>query len=154
MADTRIQLEVEDWIRRNWMPQQFGQKFQRDNLGLSSGGVFEFDAVSEDGKIVSSISTAGAKTATGRHAVGKLMKIRSDMFFLLLAQAQRRLVVLTEPDMFELCQKELKAGRIPPSIEFHRAQIPDDLLRRLKVARDEASKEAPQLRRIPLVRRP
>ena len=28
MADTRIQLEVEDWVRRNWMPTHFGRDFR------------------------------------------------------------------------------------------------------------------------------
>ncbi len=51
MADTRIQIQVEDWIRRNWMPKKFGQKFHRERLQLSSGGVFDFDAVSADNKI-------------------------------------------------------------------------------------------------------
>jgi len=37
-----------------------------------SGGVFDFDAVSDDGKIVASISTSGSKTATGKYAVGKM----------------------------------------------------------------------------------
>jgi len=141
MADTRVQLEVEDWVRRNWMPRQFGQKFYRERARLSSGGVFDFDAVSEDGKIVATISTSGARTATGKLAVGKLLKIRSDMFFLLLAKAERRLVVLTEPDMLELCQKEKERGRVPDSIEFYLADIPEELRERLRTARKKASRE-------------
>jgi hypothetical protein len=141
MAVTRIQIEVEDWVRRNWMPQQFGQNFYRERLSLISGGVFDFDAVSEDHKIVATISTSGSKTATGKHAVGKLHKIRSDMFFLLLVDADRRLVILTEPDMFELCKKEAEGGRVPSSIEFFCTQIPDDLAVRLRSARQVASKE-------------
>jgi hypothetical protein len=27
MADTRIQVEAEDWIRRNWLPVKFNQQF-------------------------------------------------------------------------------------------------------------------------------
>ena len=141
MADTHVQLEVEDWIRRNWMPAQFGQKFHRDRLRLSSGGVFDFDAVSENGTIVANISTSGATTASGRRAVGKLLKIRSDMFFLLLAEVERRLVVLTEPDMLELCQEEKERGRVPSSIEFCVANIPDELAQRLRRARRKASRE-------------
>lgn len=63
MADTRIQLEVEDWVRRNWMPTQYGSKFSRERLPLRSGGVFDFDAVSEDRSIVGTISTSGARTS-------------------------------------------------------------------------------------------
>jgi len=141
MADTRVQLEVEDWVRRNWMPKEFGQNFVRERIRLAPGGVFDFDAVSSDGKIVATISTSGATTASGKRAVGKLLKIRSDMFFLLLAAADRRIVVLTEEDMCDLCMSEVEAGRIPPAIEFAHAQIPDELDDRLRQSRKRASKE-------------
>jgi len=111
MADTRVQLEVEDWVRLHWMPAKFGQKFHHERVGLSAGGVFDFDAVSEDRNIVGTISTSGAKTASGKHAVGKLLKIRSDMLFLVMAKAQRRVVVLTERGTFDLCRKESEGGR-------------------------------------------
>lgn len=52
MADTRVQLDVEDWLRRNWMPTQYGTSFFRERLRLRSGGVFDFDAVSADHSIV------------------------------------------------------------------------------------------------------
>src|ERR1022692_2333744 len=47
MADTRVRLEVEDSVRRNWMAAEFGTKSSRERLPLRSGGVFDFDAVSE-----------------------------------------------------------------------------------------------------------
>ena len=97
MADTRVQLEVEDWVRRHWMSEKYGQKFHRERIRLSSGGFFDFDAVSDDQQTVATISTSGSKTASGKLAVGKMLKIRSDMFFLLLAQSRRWLVILTEP---------------------------------------------------------
>ena len=37
MADTRAQLEVEDWVRKNWMATQYGMKFSRERLPLRSG---------------------------------------------------------------------------------------------------------------------
>jgi len=142
MADTRIQVEVEDWVCREWMPNTFGQKFHRERLRLSSGGIFDFDAVSEDSKIVATISTSGSKTASGKNASGKVFKIRSDMFFLLLVPGiQRRIVVLTENDMVELCRKEREDGRVPNSIEFFHAEIPEALRTRLRNARGVASKE-------------
>jgi len=141
MADTRVQLEVEDWVRREWMPKRFGQQFFRERVPLSPGGVFDFDAVSGDRKIVAAISTSGAVTASGKHAVGKMLKIRSDMYFLLLAEAERRLVVLTEKDMFDRCKKEAEGGRVPPSIEFVHAEIPSDLEAKLRTSRGNASNE-------------
>lgn len=142
MADTRVQLEVEDWVRENWMSQTYGQQFNRNRLKLISGGVFDFDAVSNDRSIAACISTSGSKTSGGKHAVGKVLKLRSDMLFLYMAQSvSRRLIVLTEADMLERCEREASGGRVPPGIEFVLAPIPVDLQTRLKEARAAASKE-------------
>ncbi len=141
MADTRVQTEVEDWLRANWFPKEYGQRFRRERLKLRSGGVFDFDAVSDDGKIVASISTGGSKTASGKYAVGKMMKIRSDLYFLLLIEAERKVVVFTEQDMVDQFKQEVEGGRVPSEIEFAFAEIPDELRRRLEKAREKASKE-------------
>lgn len=142
MAETRTQLKVEDWIRDKWMPEKFGQKFYLRSLRLSSGGLFNFDCVSEDHRIVALISTSGAKTARGKPAAGKLRKIRSDLYFLLLVpNIEQRMVILTEPDMAELCEKEKENGRIPSYIEFFHAKIPKNLIAKLRIAREYASKE-------------
>jgi hypothetical protein len=141
MADTRIQLDVEDWVRRNWMQDQYGCRFSRERLPLLSGGVFDFDAVSDDRLIVAAISTSGSKTSSGKNAVGKLFKLRSDMLFLTLVQAKRRIIVLTERDMCDQCDKEYSAGRVPREIEFVCATIPDELRARLVLARSRASSE-------------
>ena len=141
MADTRVQLEVEDWVRKTWLLEKLGQPFSRERIKLTSGGVFDFDAVNGDSSIVASISTSRARTATGKHGVGKMMKLRSDMFFLLLAPAKRRLVILTDQSMFDACQKELGAGRIPASIEILYAEIPDEMGTRLESSQQAASRE-------------
>jgi len=126
---------------RDWMQTHYGESFYRERLQLTSGGYFDFDAVNSDKTIAATISTSGAKTASGKHAVGKLLKIRSDMYFLLLANVQRRIVVLTESDMYELCQKESAGGRVHSSIEFVHVEIPAELGTRLKTARSKASEE-------------
>jgi hypothetical protein len=141
VADTRIQLEVEDWIRRNWMASQYGMRFTRERLPLRSGGVFDFDAVSEDHSIVATISTSGSRTGGGKHAVGKILKLRSDMVFLTMVDAKRRLIVLSERDMCDQCEREAAGGRVPPEIEFACAAIPDELRARLVAARLKASTE-------------
>jgi hypothetical protein len=149
MADTRCQLECEDWVRQEWMPNRFGQAFHRDRVRLSSGGVFDFDAVSADGATIATISTSGAKTSGGKHAVGKLMKLRSDMLFLLLASPKRALMILTEHDMYELCEKEKEGGRAPRNIEFHHAPLPPDLAAKLRLAKQVSSDEVSPRRAIP-----
>jgi hypothetical protein len=76
--------------------------------------------------IVTTISTSGSKTSGGKHAVGKILKLRSDMFFLTMVEAQRRVIVLTEQDMCDQCEKESAGGRVPPEIDFVCAVIPDE----------------------------
>src|SRR5579884_4396618 len=144
MADTRCQLECEDWVRLNVLPQRFGQPFHRERLKLSSGGVFDFDAVSADRQIAATISTSGATTASGKDAVGKVMKLRSDMLFLLLAERPKSLVVLTERDVYDLCLRERQGGRVPTAIEFLYAELPADLAARLRMARSASSSEVSQ----------
>jgi len=124
------------------MPANFGMKFSRERLPLKSGGVFDFDAVSEDTSIVATISTSGSKTSSGKHAVGKILKLRSDMLFLTLVEAKRRVIVLTQPDMLDQCQKEFAGGRVPKEIEFVWAQIPAELNERLIASRLKASTES------------
>lgn len=146
MADTRVQLEVEDWVRRNWMAEHFGARFSRERLPLRSGGVFDFDAVNEDHTIVATISTSGAKTSGGKYATGKILKLRSDMLFLTMVDAKRRIIVLTEHDMFDQCEKEVAGGRVPPEIEFICADLPVQLNDMLAKARLKASGESGGLR--------
>lgn len=141
MADTRVQLEVEDWVRLNWLPTKFGINFFRERLPLRSGGVFDFDAVSADRKIVTTISTSASKTSSGKHAVGKILKLRSDMLFLTMVQAEKRIIVLTEQDMLAQCEKEKSGGRVPPEIDFICAEIPSTLRSKLDSARAKASAE-------------
>lgn len=141
MADTRAQIEAEDWVRQVWMLKHLGKEFFRERVKLSSGGVFDFDAVTQDRTIVATISTSGSRTASGKHAVGKVMKIRSDLYFLLLADAERRLCVLTERDMYDWCLQEVKLGRVPRSIEFMHVDLPADLRNKLAASRAVASRE-------------
>src|SRR2546423_232168 len=147
MADTRCQLECEDWVRREWMPTHFGQSFYRERVPLNTGAVFDFDAVSADKTIVASISTSGARTAAGKHAGGKLMKLRADMLFLLLSEAPRKVMVLCEADMHALCQRERDGGRVPKEIEFVHAPLPDELAFKLVAARKLASDEVSPLKK-------
>jgi hypothetical protein len=141
VADTRVQVEVERWVREHWLPQAYGQPFRQRQLTLSSGGKFVFDAVSDDGRVVVTVSTSGAKTATGRHGAGKLQKIRADALFLLLSAAREPALVFTERDMFELCQREAQKGRLPAGFKIILAQIPVDLQKRLQQARLTSSRE-------------
>jgi hypothetical protein len=84
----------------------------------------------------------GFQVFNGFKTVGKLLKLRSDMLFLLLArEPERRFIILTEQDMYDVCLKEKKGGRVPENIEFKLAEIPEELRKKLNLARENASKE-------------
>lgn len=51
------------------------------------------------------------------------------------------MIVLTERDMCDQCEREAAGGRVPPEIEFACATIADDLRVRLVAARLKASEE-------------
>ena len=141
MADTRCQIECEAWVRDVWLTHHLKQSFSERNIPLQSGGNFKFDAVSEDGTIVASISTSRAAMSGGKKGVGKLMKIRSDMLFHLLALAPRHVMVFTESCMYESVVAEKRRGRVPSQIELIRVELPPELSVRLAASRDRSSKE-------------
>lgn len=141
MADSSFQRQVEQWVRDHCLAERYSQRFSREKVRLSSGGEYSFDAVSADRQIVATISTSGSRTASGKMGAAKLHKIRADLYFLLLAPAARRVVVLTEADMMQLCEKERADGRIPQGVELLHAVLPRQLVDALKAARKIASRE-------------
>jgi hypothetical protein len=145
MANSFVQLIAENWIRDNWLPKEFGQSFQLMSLQLAPGGRFKFDAVSEDSSIIVNISTSSAKTARGKHGSGKIQKIRADMLLLLMAPADKRLIVLTEIDMFNFWEAEKRSGRVPVEIEFLHVELPPDILDSLVQAQSTAADEVTPL---------
>lgn len=141
MASSHVQRECEEWIVQHWLPQQYGVAFAKRKLQMQARGHFEFDAVSVDDRIVANISTATAVTHRNRIAAGKKSKIRADCLMLALVEAQRRVLVLTEPCMFDLTSAEQMNGRLPLNIEIVRAELSPDLSQKLRVARGVASEE-------------
>ncbi|WAC05326.1 MAG: hypothetical protein OS112_01470 [Methanoregula sp.] len=142
MADTTVQREVERWIRKYWMPDHFKEDFETKKLKLSSGGDFKFDAVNKENTIVANISTSSAVTARGKRAIGKLHKIRADLYFLLLLQnVKRKLLIFTEKDMVQYWENEKLNGRMPQDIEIHHAVLTEDIQVKLNTAKKVASDE-------------
>lgn len=64
------------------------------------------------------------------------------MYFLLLLPAlTRRLVILTEADMYDRCMQEVSEGRVPSEIRFALVELPPDLQEALSKAQKAASDE-------------
>ncbi len=132
MADTTVQREVAGWLREHWLSSKYRQAFTARRLLLSSGGTFEFDAVSQDGKIAATISTSQSLTAGGKQGSGKPQKIRADALFLLLAEVEEQILLFSEQDMFKLVEGEFERGRLPTNLKIMLANLPADLKNRLE----------------------
>ena len=141
MADSKAQRVAEIWIRENWLPLKFKKPFVKKRLPLRPGGQFEFDGVSSDGRTAVCISTCCGLRSSGKKATPKLHKIRSDALFLLLADVDRRVIVFSDQQMFDLCQAEIKAGRFPRDIDIEIVSLPAELEAALVLGRRLAAEE-------------
>ena len=61
----------------------------------------KFDAVSEDSTVVASIKSHGWKTKGGKRPAGKIGEIYQALYFLSLAQAKSKLLILTNRETYE-----------------------------------------------------
>lgn len=143
MADTRIQHDAEEWIIDNGLVLHFPcNTFHGKKLELIWGGFFNFDAVSQDDKIVCSISTSSARTASGNLATAKIQKLKTDALYLLNIKKTAKLaMVFTESNMRDHFSKEVNNGRFPSEIELLHIQLPHHLHEKVLESRMAASKE-------------
>ena len=136
MADSSPQIAVADWINREWLPHRMGETFFRARVRLLSGGEHSFASVNADKSAVGTVCTSGVRNGGGK------TKVRSDLYFLLMAQAGRRFVVFTDPEMDAYFREERRRGQIPPEVGFLFAEgIPAELMDRLRAAQRSAADE-------------
>ena len=140
MANSQFRLVVEKYVRAN-IAQELGQAFRAAPVRLLDGGAFDCDAVSADDKILGCICTNAGLTISGRCAAPKLHKVRSDILFLLRAHADRRMIVLTDKAMYDLCRRQALAGRMPAEIEFTFVPVPQAMQAQLRRSHEQAARE-------------
>jgi hypothetical protein len=146
MADTAAYLQAERWVREKGLPYKFpGHTFVSKGLQVGtrrdgSPRSFEFDAVSTDGSIVALVKGSSGLTAGGKQPVAKTKDAYTDLLFLSLVQAERRLLVLTDPQFHRIFEK-VSDGRIPPGVEVLHIPLPRDVQARVDLARHKASRE-------------
>ena len=134
MADSTIATkEVENWIRSEFLPKKYHQAFAKRKLGVQSGGEFECDAVSEDGKLVCLISTSPGKTTDGKSDADVLGKIRENALWTISLNEKPETIVFafTDKSMVELIKQEKENGRFPKHIKTLLVKLPADLEKKL-----------------------
>ena len=144
MADTTIyKTKVEPFVR-GWLSERFGVPFEPREIFLSGAQPPQrqhgFDAVSLHGKIVAGINASSGKTSRGKHPAGKIHKAYQEVYFLSLIEAERKLLVLTDPDFFEIFSSETR-GHLATSVEIVLCPLPPELKAEVDKVRTKATSE-------------
>jgi hypothetical protein len=126
---------------RSWLQEKYGEPFGKDPLPLRDcAGKHEFDAVSSNRKIVAEIKTASGWTSGGKHPSGKRASAFEQLYFLSLAKADTKLLIITDAEFFEI-MKARSAGTVPADIELVKCPLPVHLAKIIRSITSEASKE-------------
>lgn len=141
MANTNeIKSRVHPYVR-DWLKEKYGVAFGRNKLRLHGcEGSHEFAAVSTDGKIVAQIKAASGPTSGGKHPSSKRASAFEQLYFLLLARAERKLLVITDPEFFKIVQAKTE-GVLPSSIQLLHCPLSHELAELAHLVTSEASEE-------------
>lgn len=141
MANTNlIKSKIHPYVR-SWLKNQYGVEFGKNALPLRDcEGKHEFDAVSSNGKIVAEIKSASGWTSGGKHPSGKRASAFEQLYFLSLAKADTKLLIITDAEFFEI-MKARTAGIIPADIILVKCTLPAHLAEMVHSITSEASKE-------------
>ena len=140
MADTTIMRRCVEPYVRNVLAEELGIPFQSRVVGLSTGGTHEFDAVSEDGQVVAAIKSASGRTASGKNPSGKIRDVEAELYYLSLASAPTRILILTNREFFEIMSRRLR-GRLAPGLSLGLVTLPRELQERIRTVQRKASDE-------------
>ncbi len=142
MANTNYyKTHVEPEVRKA-LQKEFGVEFSVQFLKLDSGGEHEFDAVSVDKKIVTSIKSSSGKTSGGKRPSAKISIAISEIYFLSLVKAEKKILVLTDPEFYEILLKNLKdTGKLHPDVELKCILLPKEMQDVIDQKRKISSKE-------------
>jgi len=144
MANTTLlKTKVEDHVRL-WLGTKFGKSFHSVFLSLSrvkgTAAKHEFDAVSQDEKIVCAIKTASWKTSGGKRGSGKIQGAYSELYFLDHINAEQRYLVLTNKLFFDGLSRDTR-GKLTEGIGLLYCELPEELAKEVDKVYDASSAE-------------
>jgi hypothetical protein len=116
---------VEDHVR-DVLSVEFQIVFHRQRVKLQPGGYHEFDAVSDNGRVVASIKTAPGGGSGARHSSTKVTNCIAELYFLSLARANKKLLVLTSAEFHQMFLAAM-AGKIPNGVQVVHIPLPAEI---------------------------
>lgn len=138
MVNTRrLTTAVEDHVR-DVLSAEHQVVFRRQRVKLQPGGYHEFDAVSDNGRVVASVKTAAG--GRSRHPAGKVASCLAELYFLSLVRAHRKYLVLTSADFHRMFLTAM-AGKIPNGVEIVHIPLPADVQSRVAAVQEAGTDE-------------
>lgn len=111
-------------------------------LGVTAEGEERFkdyDGVSQDGSLIVFISNSGGKTTGGNLPNGKLNTLYRICWFLNLTKANRKILILTNKELFDIFKKD--SDGFLSGIEIRYFKLPEHLEDAAEEVRKKASDE-------------
>jgi hypothetical protein len=130
---------VEPYVRAQ-LERRYGVQFSSRTLALTTGGMHEFDAVSSDGSIVTSIKSLSARTRSNKRPAAKYLNCVAELYFLSLVDAPQRLLILTTPAWHAMFTSYIE-NRLHPGIAIELLELSPELQAEVDRVRDIASAE-------------
>ena len=136
MAKTSGYNNAEDWVRETALKGRFGQPFYKKRIviGQKSDGTdadHEFDAVSSDGNIITSIKAHSGKTSGNKNPVGKITSAFTEVLFLSMVQeGEKRYLILTDPAFYKIFQRKAD-GKLPKNVGLMHIPLPVEIQERV-----------------------
>lgn len=149
MADTtKLKTKIEPFVRKELEKLYPGHTFTEKAVIVGrkkdgSPAFHKFDAVSEDSTIVVSIKSHSWKTSGGKRPAGKIGEIYQALYFLSLAQAKNKLLILTNRGTYDGFARE-SDGKMPGDVEIRLVTLPPKLQQLVNEVSERASKEIKQ----------
>lgn len=143
MADTALMKTLVEPYVRTRLEQEYAQPFAQQFLDLPGGAKHEFDAVSADGTIVTSIKSNSGLTSGRRRPGGKILACYAELYYLAQIRAPMRLLVLTNPEFYDIFARDSR-GKLAPGLEIKLVELPADIQEQIQGVTDAASAEIAQ----------
>lgn len=139
MADTGDLQQAIGWVRAH-LATEHGTPFEKRAVPLVTGGSRTFNAVATSGQVVATITNHSALTSGGKKPVGKVRSAVADLYFLALADAPERKLVVTNGEFFQLLIHDLE-GAVAPGLQIVHVALPPEIAALVAGMRDRASDE-------------
>ena len=139
MANTATLQGAIEWVRED-LARRHGTPFAKATVSLRSGGSRTFNAVADDGSVVATITNSSGETSGGKKPTGKIRGAITELYFLSLVDAQRRMLVSTNRSFLGFLERELE-GALIDGLTLQHVELPDEFAAAVQRVSEVASQE-------------